>query len=365
MMPGHDEVLWELNDHTLGKHLVLRRYLQAWFPILGSAHDKIAFIDGFAGPGEYVGGEEGSPVIALKALADHTARIRARANFWFIEADPRRSQHLETVIEPLKAALGDRAAVTVTTGRFDETLGGLLTIALERNQQLVPAFVMVDPFGVSHTPMSVIRSILQNPRSEVYISFMSAWINRFNEEPGFEAHLDSLFGSPDWRQIAEITEPRARQNFLFDLYKRCLKQDQRAKYVLHFELYRGRELVYTIFFATGSELGCERMKEAIWKIDPINGSRFVPGNEAVLDLFTADPTRFEIEIEHRMNGGDWISIGELQKWAMTDQTAYPATHLKRALKSMERDNRIEVDATTRTRRGSYPPGTKLKLAGDR
>ena len=55
------DTLWELDPHTLGKHLVLRAYLDAWLPVMGSWQGRLLFIDGFAGPGEYEGGEEGSP----------------------------------------------------------------------------------------------------------------------------------------------------------------------------------------------------------------------------------------------------------------------------------------------------------------
>ncbi len=67
MAPPKD-ILWELEPHTLGKHRVLRAYLDAWFPILSSWRKRILFIDGFAGPGEYKGGEEGSPQIASPLL---------------------------------------------------------------------------------------------------------------------------------------------------------------------------------------------------------------------------------------------------------------------------------------------------------
>ena len=66
--------LWPLEPHTRGKHLVLKSYLDAWFPIMGSWNGRILFIDGFAGPGEYEGGEEGSPLIALRSLKDHHAQ---------------------------------------------------------------------------------------------------------------------------------------------------------------------------------------------------------------------------------------------------------------------------------------------------
>jgi hypothetical protein len=39
----------------------VRAYLDAWLPILSSVNSRILFIDGFAGPGEYAGSEEGSP----------------------------------------------------------------------------------------------------------------------------------------------------------------------------------------------------------------------------------------------------------------------------------------------------------------
>ena len=58
-MGSAKEKLWPLEPHTTGKHLVLRAYLNAWLPILSSGNSRVLFIDGFAGPGEYAGGEEG------------------------------------------------------------------------------------------------------------------------------------------------------------------------------------------------------------------------------------------------------------------------------------------------------------------
>src|SRR5690349_18249206 len=65
------ELLWELKPHTKAKHLILKVYLQAWLPIMGSHHGRILLIDGFAGRGRYRGGEEGSPLIILRTLVEH------------------------------------------------------------------------------------------------------------------------------------------------------------------------------------------------------------------------------------------------------------------------------------------------------
>ena len=98
-------VLWELKRHTGAKHQILRAYLAAWFPILGSAHGRVIFVDGFAGPGEYMGGEPGSPLVALEAASVHRDRLsRRELMFLFIEEDAERHEHLEGVIAAKQAA---------------------------------------------------------------------------------------------------------------------------------------------------------------------------------------------------------------------------------------------------------------------
>lgn len=63
--------LWTKEEQTEGKHLVLKYYLDGWFPILGSSHRRILYIDGFAGPGEYSDGQPGSPLLALGCVKRH------------------------------------------------------------------------------------------------------------------------------------------------------------------------------------------------------------------------------------------------------------------------------------------------------
>lgn len=52
------------------KHEILSRYLPSWVAILGSALDKLYYVDCFAGPGHYESNGDtvdGSPIIAVKA----------------------------------------------------------------------------------------------------------------------------------------------------------------------------------------------------------------------------------------------------------------------------------------------------------
>ena len=205
------KTLWPMDSHTRAKHLVLRAYLDAWLPVLGTWKRRILFIDGFAGPGEYEGGEDGSPLIALRAFEGHRARgtIKAEVVFIFIEKRPDRVEHLRKRIDAIRPKLkGRKHKISVMQGPFDSTVADGLDYLDEQEKRLAPAFVMIDPFGVSGTPMNLIRRIFQNPKCEVYVSFMYESINRFMKSKEFEQHLDGLFGCDTWRKTGSSDRPR-------------------------------------------------------------------------------------------------------------------------------------------------------------
>ena len=77
------DTLWEIAPHTKAKHEILRRYLEAWFPILNTYRDRIVYIDGFCGPGRYLGGEKGSPLIAVDAALSHRSTMEGELIFRF------------------------------------------------------------------------------------------------------------------------------------------------------------------------------------------------------------------------------------------------------------------------------------------
>lgn len=87
---------WTLEPHTRAKHEILKRYLSAWFPILSQGgFPEVLYVDGFAGPGRYSKGEEGSPIIALKAALEHMATLQSRIRFLFVEEREDRAAALE------------------------------------------------------------------------------------------------------------------------------------------------------------------------------------------------------------------------------------------------------------------------------
>ena len=91
-LPIH-ATLGPIQPHTEAKHDILKHHLGAWFPILASASNRLQYIDGFAGPGEYEGGEVGSPILALQVVSNHVAidnfvKAGKRIDFLFVEKEP-------------------------------------------------------------------------------------------------------------------------------------------------------------------------------------------------------------------------------------------------------------------------------------
>jgi len=343
---------------------VLRNYLNAWLPILGMTHDRIVFIDGFAGPGEYAGGEPGSPIIALRALKEHVAKARfsAEVKFVFVELEPDRAQHLTRLVEAEKKDLPGNCDALVVQGRFDATITTLLDDLESKMKTLAPSFLMVDPFGVSDTPMSIIQRVLRHLKSEVYISFMYEAINRFKNTPEFAPHLDALFGCPDWRQGMDIADPERKKDFYYSLYRNQLKQAG-ANQVLHFELYQGGRLVYAIFFGTKHLLGCDRMKQAIWKVAPFGDHAFRGTRTAQLglDLEAVDPAALGNEIAAAFKRGEWIRVEDAKGFAQSDLTDYHSGHLKKALAHLETSGRMDIKPGSRKKARTFPDGTRFRL----
>lgn len=278
-MSGPKTTVWALDPHTKAKHVLLQRYLHAWLPIISRTSGRVVFIDGFSGPGVYEGGEEGSPVIALRALTDHAHKqsISAAVQFLFFEADKARADRLESVIEPMLPLLPPGATVSVMHGEYATLLSKALDELESDGKRLAPSLVFIDPFGVSGLPMSLVRRVLATRSCEVLINVMTGYIHRFVASPEFEAHLDLIYGTDQWRDARHLAGAerieRLRRLYLDELSRPGVTG--RAEFVRMFSMLNTKnQPIYDLVFATNHPLGIDRMKDAMWKVDPTGGERF-------------------------------------------------------------------------------------------
>lgn len=362
-MSNLSETLWHLEPHTKAKHEILRRYLQAWFPIMSSWNGRILYIDGFAGPGEYLEGEPGSPVIAINTAKEHTLKLNAELVFRFIESQEDRCEHLEEVL--LKIELPDNIKYRVKCSKFNESLTSLFDELDEQGKRIAPTFAFIDPFGYSDTPFHVIERIMKNKRCEVLITFMSGFLNRFKSDSHKGEAFNLLFGTTEWREI--ILDPDSDERSekkIVGFYQNRLEAV--AEYVRTFEMInKFNQPIYHLIFGTNSIKGLKEMKRAMWRVDETGMFSFsdrTDPRQTTLIKSEPDYQQLKRSIVNKFKGNA-VSIGEIEHFVVVE-TPFRETHFKtQILKEMEYANppEIEIVKSSRARRGTYPEGTTIRF----
>lgn len=360
------ETVWEIDPHTLAKHAILRRYLEAWLPIMTSWSGRVLYIDGFAGPGKYKGGEDGSPTIALKAARDHRVKIKAEVVFIFVEIKKDRFDHLVQTVGEIAPTLTENFRLHCECGSFNEEMTKIFDQLEEQKKRMAPALVFIDPFGFRHTPFQTVRRIMENPRCEVLITFMYEEINRFLSHPDHPETYDSLFGTDKWREVLPIEDPDLRRRMIDDIYRDQLEQSARIQYVRSFEMLNRRNRTdYFLFFGTKKLLGLEKIKEAMWKVDPTGTYQFSDYTEAdrTIGLFADQPDYDSLKtmLLGEFKGKE-ASIEEIGDFVVA-RTPFLRTHIKReVLAPMEEAKELSIVRSKLLRRkGTFPDGTVVRL----
>lgn len=333
--------LWNIEPHSTAKHEILHRYLGAWFGIMGVKNPNIIYLDGFCGPGRYLGGEEGSPIIALKIALDHFDKGKIQeTTFVFVDDRKDRVKFLENEI--MRLQIPKSFFIDIQHNEFDTTLTNILDNLELKGLNNVPTFAFIDPFGFKGTPFHLVERLLNNKKTEVFINIMIDAINRFidHPDPHITQHIVDLFGTVEVKRIIKYSGDRITK-------MRKLYQDQLlkcAKFVRYFEMRdENNRIIYYLFFATNNRLGHVKMKEAFWKIDKSLGLFFSDAtNPNQLVLFIDDPSKEIIHCLLRKYKGKRLTVQYIREY-IEDDTPYIKSQLKKALKLLEEQQKIFVE----------------------
>jgi three-Cys-motif partner protein len=339
-------VIWDCDAHTQAKHAILRGYLEAWLPILLQGHFRgVTYAEGFAGSGIYTGGEPGSPIVALEAFFGHRGLFSRHApiNVICVEEDERRADELRRQID---AALSNRLAprpaglrVEVHRGDCADRLVPLLN-AVDAFGKPILAFL--DSFGGPDVPFPLLERIARNPSSEVIVTFGTNFLTRFG---GLEQHArtgDAAFGDDDWRAVTEQL-PQEKKTFLVTSYRQALVRAG-FEYTLVFELVDESGHPLFLVFGTCSPKGLKVMKDAMWKVDPIEGVRYRDPRDPSQELleFDFEPTIGGLRrmIEEKLRTDGPASVEQLRHFALVE-TVHRPEHVPPVLKQMLEQGRLE------------------------
>ncbi len=365
-----NETTWGIEQHTLAKHEILRRYLGAWFPILTSTghNRRVIYLDGFAGPGRYVDGESGSPLIALDTLVNHShfSRMsRTEFVFAFVEQDSPRFHSLQSELDLFWDDHGGKPT-NVDVRLFNEPFEDVAEHIISSTRgRLAPTFAFIDPFGWSGVPMNTVRELLKARKCEILFNFMYESVNRFvaDTRPGIHRSFSELFGSEeDAHRRAATLRGDNRKTFLHDLYLKQLRTVCRFDFVRSFEMIdqRRNRTAYFLMYGTRHHRGLQVMKDAMWAVDPVSGARFSGSAGAQQMLFSPEPNLEPLRtaLINRF-ASRTVTVERIERFIIED-TDYKTTHYKSVLRDLENAGDVEC-MTKRKRRNTYPPGTELRF----
>ncbi|MFF6954945.1 three-Cys-motif partner protein TcmP [Streptomyces sp. NPDC008317] len=344
------EAVWERDPHTAAKHDLLKRYLEAWAPILLSRHEVITYAEGFAGAGIYKGGEPGSPVIAYDVFAGALDRFPKHMRMILMEKDQRRVQELERQIAGAQA----RHAGGITGRLTCDIHQGDFHPALLRELQSTgalgnPLFVLLDSFGGPDIPYSLLQELGRLPGTEVMVTFEPSFLTRFAEKhDGHRKSGDDAFGSSDWQAVFQQL-PQQKFPFLREQYRDTLHRAG-FSHTLYFEMVdEGSRKLYLIF-GTRHERGLEKMKDAMWKVDTSYGVRYRDPKDTqqqTLELEFEPDTAPLRRILHDFiaTSPSGRTVPELQRYALLE-TVYRPAQVIALVRQMRDDGTLTAEPRT-------------------
>ncbi len=339
---------WDARAHTLAKIEIVQRYLGAWFPIQGSYHGRIFYMDGFAGPGEYKGGHDGSPVAALATATEHKyAHVFAQAEllFLFVEQDAKRAAHLRKVLETRFPNLPDRIKWDVECNSFEPVMDDILSSIEATKQSIAPTFLFLDPFGWSGVSMKTIGRLLSFPRTEILLTFMINSTNHWLSHPDQERNFNQLFGSDSWNVITSSHGP-GRIDAVLKCFVDGLRTVGCATYVLPFGMVSQRDKTeyYLIHGSNDPTLtALAKMKGAMWKVDGSGEFRFQDRLAGQTKLWGGEPDYRDLrQLLLTKFAGKTVTWDEIRRYVLLD-TRYLDTHFNRnGLSVLEKSGAVAV-----------------------
>lgn len=350
--------IWDIDEHTIMKHEILKHYLSAWFPIISSWNSEVLYIDGFAGPGIYSNNEEGSPIIAINtALKQPSLKKSKKIIFLFIEKHPERLQSLKTLINEKYQNLPSNFNVYIEGGEFQPILSSILD-DIKESETLIPAFVFIDPFGYSGFSMKTIHHIFRFKTTEIFVTFMSGFLKRFIRQPQYKTIFNDLFGDNGWEKANEL-DGSNREDFLLNYY--CSKLEEKAKYVKHFQMSdKNGKLIYHLVFGTNHLRGLAVMKDSMFKVDKLQMYKFSdatdPNQKSISDYFHTDWMDDAGDQLVKRFSSETKDLEEIKEYILVYT---PYRFLKKILHRLEKSSKIEV--FDRKKKYSYPDGCKIKF----
>jgi three-Cys-motif partner protein len=269
-MPPPTGTLWRSEPRTLLKHQVYRWYLHCWMGKICQKFPAASIVDGFAGPGFYEDGPDGSPVVIANTYIEHLGRDRF--NLLRLICVERRPDRHDALAERL-AGLPRLPKLDVPTPRLGSLQDCFTAVdaAAHGDDMGTPVLWILDPFDYSSVPFSLVKACLAVPRDEVLITWFADEIYRFCGDPSKAHAIDAHFGSRAWQQARRVAGEAVRKEKLLAIYRRSLESLVGVHTGAFSISSKNESARYSLVFATHSDSGLQCFNQTKWRMDKHRG----------------------------------------------------------------------------------------------
>lgn len=322
------ETLWAIDPHTTIKHLVYRFYLGCWMGKILQKFQEASVVDGFAGPGEYLDGADGSPIIVAKCFLDH--RFLPKFNRLYVFCQEWRSdrvEHLDGLVSKLpgdpRLTIDVRPPASFPDER--EHLGRLAHGPHGRR----PTLWILDPYNWEPVPFDVVRGCLHAKKDEVLLTFFVDEVYRFRRSDAHRLAITKYMGSEEWLPLRDLNDEADCKRRLIQLYCTTIESET-SSFTGHFSVaVKNQTPRYAVIYATHHPAGMECWTPLTWRLDE-NGGQLVAMKAAQLDLFTEERAPAEQLVDElRAFAGHELPWANLMM--ATRQHNFLEKHLREAL----------------------------------
>lgn len=345
-MPLNDDELekWNYKEHTEIKHEILSKYLSTWIRILGSKHRRVNYFDCFAGRGEYAEGEKGSPIIALdtaKVVKEQFSYLD-KIDCYFVEKN---KNNYENLIKKVTGHMEENRSEGITIQEIinDEFIN--VAPYFTKRSSSAPSFFFIDPFGWSGVPFKTIKEILTVKKTEVFLNFMVRDMNRFLTDKNHKVSIDDFFGISNVENVIKNEySDWTREYALLDLYKKQLQKEASVDYVLSYQVCADEtsQTTYYLIHATNHPLGCEVMKDIMYKAGTEGRFCYLGPRNGQMDLMRySDSLQFQNYLQERFKGRK-LPYQKIRYETLTE-TKFIKKEYKEALLELEKRKEILIE----------------------
>lgn len=284
MSKASNKNVYKLPEHSKAKIACYINYLRMYLNILAySPFEKIYILDLFAGEGRDIANEPCSSVAAAEIIEEHYNQASKTCNnilFYLndsgmsvIDTGTKKIDRVKMFIDKIK--IPSNVEIKYTDKKFEDIIDSLI-IRLQRLQLSERALCFIDPFGYKYSKPEKIKGLLDNGKTEVLLFIPVCFLHRFaakavKDEDFVEGkHIEEFLSVIFNKQIPEIGNQIAfikKIESQFKIYLQVPYVD-----VTYIEKERGQ--FFALFFFSNNKLGFEKMLEAKWKVDELNGHGF-------------------------------------------------------------------------------------------